>query len=421
MTIDEKRRQQKLARKAARRKARLASQKTAWSPGSRVSPAQAVNYPIQDCLVPEQLFEVGLGQLILTRSLPSGDLAMAVFLLDVFCLGVKNAFYTVIPAQDYALQLRRIEESGGPLERVHPSCLRKLVEGGVDYARELGFSPHADYAQAARLFGDIEAAACPVRYTYGKDGKPFYISGPNESPAQSRRILNTLSRKLGPEQFHFMTAIGGFEDESAQPEPASGLTTFFDYEITDEPIRNPAYERLPQSVKDQLNELYHETVFQKPREAIAVLQTLIDRYPNVPQIYNYLHTAYQQLGDQVNSQRVLKETLDRFPDYLFGRMTYALDCLQRGEPEKVPEIFDGKYELKLLYPERERFHVSEAMGFYTVMAWYWHTQGERDQAEAYYKVLRELDPKHPNTHFIKQLLHPSRLKTWLRGMLPKQP
>lgn len=418
MTIDEKRRQQKLARKAARRKARVPSQKPSWLPGGRFSPAQAADYPIQDCLVPEQLFEVGLGQIILTRSLPSGDLAMAVFLLDVFCLGVKNALYTVIAPQDYALQRRRIEDSGGPLERVHPSCLRKLVEGGVDYARKLGFPPHADYAQAARLFGDIDAAACPVRYTYGQDGKPFYISGPNESPAQSRRILNTLSRKLGPEQFHFMTAIGGLEDEAALPGPASGLTTL-NYEITDEPTRNPAIERLPQSVKDQLAELYERTVFQKPREAIAILQPLLERYPDVPQIYNYLHIAYKQLGDQDNSQRVLKETLERFPDYLFGRIAYAQDCLQRGEPEKVPEIFDGKYELKLLYPERERFHISEVMSFYAVMAWYWHTQGERDQAETYYKLLRQLDPKHHITRTIEHVLYPSRLRTWLQGMLRK--
>jgi len=421
MTLDEKRRQKKLAKKAAKRKAKLASPRPSFSTGGGLSPAQAAHYPIHDCLIPEHLFEIGIGNIVLTRSLPSGDFAMAAFLLDVFCLGVKNAFYSVIPAQDYALQLRQIEESGGRLERVHPSCLRKLVEGGVDYARNLGFAPHADYAQAAGLFGDIEAAACPVRYAYGKNGKPFYISGPNESPAQSRRIVDTLSRKLGPEKFDFMTALGASEGESALPAPASGFTTV-NYEITDEPMPEPAYERLPQPVKDQLDTLYHETLFlRKPREAIAVLQPLIERYPDVPQIYNYLHTAYQQLGDRDNSQRVLQETLERFPDYLFGRIAYATDCLQRGEPEKVPEIFDGKYELKLLYPERERFHISEVMSFYTVVAWYWHTQGERDRAGTYYKLLRQLDPKHPNTRFIQHLLYPSRLKTWLQGLLPKQP
>ena len=73
--------------------------------------------------------------------------------------------------------------------------------GGVQYARDFGFPPHSDYAQAAQLFGDIDAAACPVRYTYGKDGQPFYMSGPYESPAQSRKIIDTLARRLARTAF----------------------------------------------------------------------------------------------------------------------------------------------------------------------------------------------------------------------------
>lgn len=418
MAFDEKRRQKKLAKKAAKRKAKLASLKPWLSTGGGLSPAQAAPYPLYECLVPEGLFTLGIGNVILTRSLPNGDFAMAGFLVDVYCLGVKNALYNVVSAQDYAAHLHQFEAHAGRFERVHPSCLRKLVEGAVDYARQLGFAPHPDYAQAAKLFGDIEAAACPVRYAYGKDGKPFYISGPQESPTQSRRIIDTLSRRLGPDGFHFMTALGVSEDASALQAPASDLTAV-SYEITDEPIREPVYERLPQPVKEQLDTLYHETVFQKPGEAIAVLQTLIERYPEVPQLYNYLYTAYQQLGDQDNSQRVLQETLARFPNYLFGRIAYAMDCLQRGEPEKVPEILDNKYELKLLYPERERFHISEVLGFYTVLAWYFHTQGERDRAETYYQLLRQLAPQHRNTRFIEQLLYPSQLKKWLQALLPK--
>jgi len=83
----------------------------------------------------------------------------------------------------------------------------------------------------------------------------------------------------------------------------------------------------------------------------------------------------------------------------------------------VSEIFAGKYELQLLYPERERFHISEVMGFYTVMAWYFHARGKREQAETYYKLLRQIDPKHHNTRLIKQMLYPSRLRTWLREKL----
>lgn len=419
MTLDEKRRQKKLTKKAAKRKAKLASLRPSFSVDGSLSPAQAAHYPIHECLVPEDLFKLGIGNLILTRSLPHGDFAVAGFLVDVYCLGVKNAFYRVASAQDYAVHLRQFEASAGRFDHVHPSCLRKLIEGAVDYARHLGFTPHPDYAHAAKLFGDIEAAACPVRYTYGKDGKPFYLSGPHESPAQSRRIIDTLSRRLGPDGFHFMTALGAAEDDSALQAPAANLIAL-NYEITDEPLSQPAYQRLPQSVKDQLNTFHGGgMLLQKPQEAVAILQPLIERYPDVPQLYNYLHTAYQQLGDSDNSQRMLKETLERFPDYLFGRIAYATDCLQRGEPEKVPEILNGQYELNLLYPERERFHISEVVGFYAVLAWYFHSRGERDRAETYYQLLQQLNPEHRNTRFIKQLLFPSQLEAWLQALLPK--
>jgi tetratricopeptide (TPR) repeat protein len=193
------------------------------------------------------------------------------------------------------------------------------------------------------------------------------------------------------------------------------------YEITDEPIPEPSVERLPEPVKDQLETLHNEVLLQKPEKALAVLKPLSEQYPDVPQLYNYLHAAYRQLDDQTNAQRVLQETLERFPDYLFGRVAYANDCLQRGEIEKVPEIFNNKYDLKLLYPKRRRFHISEVLGFCATMAWYFHSLGEFDRAQMYYELMRQLDPEHRNTRFIERLLYPSRLGTLFRRLLTREP
>lgn len=197
-------------------------------------------------------------------------------------------------------------------------------------------------------------------------------------------------------------------------------TRFISYEISDEPMPDSAYARLPEQIQEQLDTLYHEVLLQKPAAAVAVLKPLIEQYPDVPQLYNYLYIAYQKLGDRRHAQQVLQETLERFPDYLFGRIAYATDCLQRGEAEKVPEIFEGKYELKLLYPKRKRFHIAEVLGFYSVMAWYFHAQGEPSRAEMYYELMRQLDPEHRNTRFIGQLLYPSRLSTLLRRLLTRE-
>lgn len=413
MSIDERRRQKKLAKKAAERKARHAERKSLSTGGFA---AVAARFPIGDCLVPNSLFKEGIGHVMLTRLLPHGEIAVAGFLVDTYCLGVKSALYRVISPAEYDYYRGQIE-AHTPLERVHPSCLRKLVEGAVRYARDLGFPPHPDYARAAQLFGDIDAAACPVRYAYGKDGQPFYVSGPNESAAQSRKIIDTLARRLGPDGFHYMTALGGPEPTAAMRTPGQAVQ-MTSYEISSEPLRDTALARLPQSVKDEVDKIYF-LLSKNPREAISLLLPLIEQYPAVPQLYNYLHSAYQLLHDRENAQQILNDMLERFPDYLFGRIAYARDCLERGEVDKVSEIFEGKFDLKLLYPNRERFHISEVSNFSAIMAWYFHAKGDRDRAEMYYNILQQIDPEHEMTQSVKRLLHPSPIAAWLRKLTQK--
>lgn len=235
------------------------------------------------------------------------------------------------------------------------------------------------------------------------------------TPHDEKRRQKQLAKKAAKRKTKL--ADTRYEPIARESKPVRMLS----YEITDEPIPEPGFERLPEQVKDKLETLHNEVLLQKPKEALAVLKPLIEQYPDVPQLYNYLHAAYRQLDDRTNARRVLQETLERFPDYLFGRIAYANDCLQRDETEKVPEIFEDKYDLKLLYPERKRFHTSEVLGFCAAMAWYFHCRGEPGRAETYYELMRQLDPEHRNTRFIEQLLYPSRLGTLLRRLATKRP
>jgi tetratricopeptide (TPR) repeat protein len=413
MAIDEKRRQKKLAKKAAERKIKQA-ERTALSTGG--SSAVAARFPIGDCLIPISLFREGIGHVVLTRLLPNGKIALAGFLVDTFCLGVKNAMYREISGEEFEFYRQEIE-SRTSLESAHPSCLRKLVESAVRYAQDIGFSPHPDYAKAYRLFGDIDAAVCPVRYKFGKDGQPFYINGPYETPSQQRKIIDTLMRNLGPDGFHYALMTGDLEEEHAK-EPSSAR--FITYKVSDEPPEDSAWAKLPESVQEEVGQ-FHKSVLAQPRESIPHLLELIEQYPDLPQNYNYLHIAYKLLHDQENADRVLQETLERFPDYLFGRIAQANDCFERGEIDRIPEIFEGKFDLSLLYPDRKHFHISEMLNFSLVIARYFYAKGEKDQAERCYQVMKKLDPDHKTTRMIEQILHPKPKKTgaWLRNLLPK--
>ena len=199
MAISEQQRQKKLAKKKQKRGALV--KKTTLSM-KKAKPY--ASFAIHECLIPDDLFISGMGELVVARRTSNGDIAMSAFVIDVFCLGVKNAMFAVMPESDYEHKIKgRMSAAGNRgFEKLHQTCAKKLLDGAVDYAKELGFAPHPDYKNANDIFGNIDAGACPVKYTYGKEGKPFYINGPYESPADIERIINTLTKKCG---------VGGFD------------------------------------------------------------------------------------------------------------------------------------------------------------------------------------------------------------------
>jgi hypothetical protein len=216
MTIDPRRRARQLARKAAKRKAQLAARKKdAMGSWARASIA---GWPVYECHMPKNLFQVGLGDIIISRKI--GDrVAAAVFLVDAGCLGVKDAFLKIISTAEY----RKMADRIGDREELVPvsvECARKLIESAVEYAAGLGFKPHKGYDKAKPVFGEADAALCETPFEFGREGKPFYCSGPYESPGRRRQIIETLRKRCGADGFHYLIGLGdaSFEDYELEEE-----------------------------------------------------------------------------------------------------------------------------------------------------------------------------------------------------------
>lgn len=186
------------------------------------------------------------------------------------------------------------------------------------------------------------------------------------------------------------------------------------YEITTEPIHNRRYEQLPRRVKDAIERLHYEAQRQ-PRKAIPKLRKLLKRYPDMPVLYNYLGVAYSYAGQPKKAEAVARKNYERNPDYLFARLNYAELCLAKGDYEKVGEIFEHKFDLKLLYPERDRFHISEVASFMGLIGVYLLETGEREVAEKYDETLQQITPNHPMAKKLHRRLFPSLLqRLWQR-------
>ena len=151
----------------------------------------------------EGLFEHGLGLVVLARKTGIGEVAMAAFMLDVYCRGVRGAVLDCMSSQEFDYVL---DQMGGalPWMSVDPSHARKLLREAAKYAEPLGFMPPRELAAVEALFGDVNADACDTVFRFGLNGRPCYIASQDDPPSKTRNRLKRLRNRLGKGGFSFM-------------------------------------------------------------------------------------------------------------------------------------------------------------------------------------------------------------------------
>lgn len=161
------------------------------------------NWSIYECWLPLEIWDKGIGQVIIARENNQGDIAIGVYLIDTFCLGIKNCFVRLTDEYEYQNMLDHIRSLCGEMNPVEPSYAHTLIIRAAEYADQLGFKPHNDFSKAKNLLRGI-----PIdenqQFTFGRDGKPCYMQGPNESPSDVKRILKILESNQGNENYHFL-------------------------------------------------------------------------------------------------------------------------------------------------------------------------------------------------------------------------
>jgi hypothetical protein len=202
------RKQKKAAKHKAKRSQKRAQERRRDSKDPAIRLQNAERWPVIEALVAGALWENGIGPLTIARQEGEGRLVFAVYLVDVFCLGVKNAFWSAGSPADYKEMIAEMDESQKMIP-IEPACLVKIVKEAVDYAGSFGFSPHPDYRHASRLLAGIDPAGCSQEFTFGRDGKPFYIQGPYESLAVADAIADHIAQAGG----HYVLPVALEESE----------------------------------------------------------------------------------------------------------------------------------------------------------------------------------------------------------------
>jgi len=154
---------------------------------------------IDDADLPPLAPGAGLPSVTVVRVHDDTDVSICGYLVDTYCLGVKNAVPpSMVGRRDLPAFLDDFfsayagDALPAPLE-----LAQDLVFGAVDYARRLGFDPHPDFYLAA---GHLGAWQPPGRIGFGRDGQPYFQQGPYDNPT---RVMRTLDRSVGPGNYHF--------------------------------------------------------------------------------------------------------------------------------------------------------------------------------------------------------------------------
>jgi len=207
MAVDPRKRQKKKELREAKRKLKRHQLVKAKNVGVGEQLALAAKYPVIGSWVTADLWDRGMGYVCLARALPNGSVGLTLFLIDRLCLGVKDVIAEIKSGFAYETHLR---ETGSrfTITEVSPATARKFVESAVAYAQSLGFPPHPDYQKAKFIFGDINPAEATEELEFGKNGQPFFISGPYDTPQRCQRIMATLARTAGPGKYDAIFHLG---------------------------------------------------------------------------------------------------------------------------------------------------------------------------------------------------------------------
>jgi hypothetical protein len=163
----------------------------------------AAKLPLRACLINADWREKVSATIIVARQAGS-HIAASAFMADLGCLGVKWAVaQPSLTESEFAALLERFSGMEELIDCT-PAFAARLLTGACNYAASLGFKPDRDYSAAKQIFGNVGSDDSepgePIEY--GRDGKPFYVSGPYDD---AEAIINRLRRKLGPDGFHFIT------------------------------------------------------------------------------------------------------------------------------------------------------------------------------------------------------------------------
>lgn len=145
----------------------------------------------------------GLGYVTVAREAKYNELTVCTYLLDYWCLGVKDAIAPrKVNRAKYKDFINKLFDAfPEPPQEIPISVAQSMVYSTLEYADKLGFQPHRDFAESRVHLGEWNGE---IRMKCGRQGKPCYVDGPYDDPM---KILQTLRNSVGERNFDYLVEV----------------------------------------------------------------------------------------------------------------------------------------------------------------------------------------------------------------------
>lgn len=161
---------------------------------------------IGDCYVSDDLWECGKGFVVVTRKHTGGRVSFANYLVDTYCLGVKNSFYK-LRIEDYEMSdfLDRCKEVG--MRKTDYVEAHNIIYGALEFAEDAGIQPDKSFS-LTKYFLEEDTDDIPLlTFPFG-DGGQYHLFV--ESRMEASKYIPLLDKKLGKE--NYLLTVGDDED-----------------------------------------------------------------------------------------------------------------------------------------------------------------------------------------------------------------
>ena len=154
---------------------------------------KARNLPIEICYVSSDMEQRGGGCVMVVRRHPNDKYTIGVYLLDIFCLGVKDSFYKVRLDKFEYDDFMECMKSEFPKEVSYTEA-HNWIYGAIAFAEEAGIAPDKSFNLSQYILEEDTEDIPLIEYEFGKDGKHFLMA---RDYLDLSRYLPTMRKNLG--------------------------------------------------------------------------------------------------------------------------------------------------------------------------------------------------------------------------------